>query len=119
MSWEKDLVKIETKKKMEIASEGTNIYSANEGFRYNFVLKPQYSVSGCRKDSPCFEAGIRKGDRIISINKKAIGNFTLQRINDLLKSQEGTRLNFRIERNGEESNHTVILKDPIPYSDAN
>lgn len=117
MSWEKDLVRIETKKKESI--ESINVYSAEEGFRYNFVLRPTYSVAGCRKDSPCYIAGIRKGDKIISINNKNVGNFTLQKINDLLKNEDGTILHFRIEREGATTDHSVILKDPIPYQDEN
>lgn len=117
MSWEKDLVKVETAKSKP-PSEGVLAYEAQESFKYNFVLKPQYSVSGCRKDSPCYVAGIRKDDKIISINKKSGGDFTLQKINDILKEDDGTTVTFEIERNKQKMTFRVILKDPIPYQDA-
>lgn len=116
MIWESDLVKVETKKN---TSDAINVYDAKEGFRYNFVLKPKYSVAGCRKDSPCYIAGIRKDDKIISINKKNGGDFTLNKINDLMKQEDGTTVTFEIERNQQKMSFKLILKDPIPYQDAN
>lgn len=118
MTWESDLVQVETKKNTT-DSEGIKVYDSREGFQYSFVLKPKYSVAGCRKDSPCFVAGIRKDDKILSINKRKAGDFTLQKINDLMKSEDGTKVNFEVERKGEKLNFQLVLKDPIPYQDAN
>lgn len=118
MTWENDIVKVETKKNNR-DSEGINVYQAQEGFQYHFVLKPQYSISGCRKDAACYIAGIRKDDKIISINKKKAGDFTLQKINDLMKGEDGTIIHFEIERAGEKMKFQLILKDPIPYQDEN
>ncbi len=117
MDWDKDLVKIETKKTIP-ESEGTNVFStSSEGFRYNFVLKPKYSVAGCRPDSPCYTAGVRKGDKIISINRRKAGDYTLSKINQLFKSQEGTKVNIEVERENEILKFQMILIDPIPYQD--
>ena len=118
MTWESDLVKVETKKST-YDSEGTKVFDAKEGFQYSFVLKPKYSVSGCRTDAPCYIAGLRKNDKIISINKRKAGNYTLQRINDLMRGEDGTKVNFEIERNSQIMNFQIILVDPIPYKDAN
>ena len=117
MTWESDLVRVETKKN-NAASEGVNVFDAREGFQYNFVLKPKYSIAGCRTDSPCALAGLRKNDKIISINRKKAGSFTLERINNLLRGEDGTRINFEIERNSQIMNFQLILVDPIPYQDA-
>ena len=56
---------------------------------------------------------------IISINKKKAGDFTLQKINDLMKDEDGTIIYFEIERAGEKMKFQLILKDPIPYQDEN
>ncbi|MGZ5284101.1 MAG: PDZ domain-containing protein [Kaistella sp.] len=117
MTWESDLVKVETKKN-NAASEGVKVFDSTEGFQYNFVLKPKYSIAGCRTDSPCALAGLRKNDKIISINRKKAGGFTLERINNLLRGEDGTRINFEIERNSQIMNFQLILVDPIPYQDA-
>ena len=118
MTWEQDLVNVETKKNTNI-KDGLKVYENADQFKYNFVLKPVYSVSGCRINSPCFIAGIRKGDQIVSINKKTAGNFTLQKINELLKAEEGTKITFEITRKNEKMTFQIKLIDPIPYQDAN
>ena len=117
MTWESDVVRVETKKSYD--SEGTKVYDVKEGFQYNFVLKPKYSIAGCRPDSPCYIAGLRKDDKILSINKKKAGNYTLQQINNLMRGDDGTKVNFEVERNSQTFKFQIILVDPIPYQDAN
>ena len=117
MQWEKDLVKVETQKK-EFGSNSEIIRSEGEQFQYKFVLKPQYSVAGCRKDSPCQDAGIKKGDKIISVDDKKVSNLSLEKIMNILKEGEnGKRINFEIERNQKRLNLQLILQDPIPYQE--
>lgn len=118
MLWEKDLVPVQTAP-VRTEREGIQVYDAEkQNFRYNFILKPQYSVAGCRKGSPCEEAGIQKNDKILKINGRAAGNFTLQKILDLLRGDDGESISFEIERNGEKKTVNIQLKDPIPYEDA-
>lgn len=118
MDWEKDLVKVETKRSDRV-SEGVPVYNQEENFRYNFVLKPKFSVAGCRKDSPCFVAGIRKNDQLISINKKPVGNMSMQKINDYFKDTDGTKIHLEVERDQQVLQFIITLVDPIPYQDAN
>ncbi|KIA88867.1 aspartyl protease family protein [Kaistella jeonii] len=118
MTWEKDLVTIETAKRSK-NDNSVLAYESKDTFKYNFVLKPLYSVAGCRINSPCYTAGIRKDDKIISINKKKVGDYTLQKINNLLKDEDGTRITFEIERKNQKMTFEIKLIDPIPYQDAN
>ena len=119
MTWQKDVVKVTTKKLTESAQE-TNYIKMAEDFAYNFVLKPKFSVAGCRKESPCFVAGMKKGDEIIKINKKQVGDMTLAKINEILKEEDGTAVTFEVLRdNNFTKTFKIILKDPIPYQDAN
>lgn len=118
MSWEKDLVKVETLKK-ENANGEIMAYESSENFKYSFVLKPKFSVAGCRKEAQCYIAGIRKNDKIISINKKKASDLSLEKINHLLRLPDGTKLTFEIERNYQKITYLVTLKDPIPYQDEN
>lgn len=117
MTWEQDLVKVETAKTSK-ASEEIVAYTSDQKFKYNFVLKPQYSIAGCRTESQCYLAGIRKDDKIISIDKKKGGDWTLQKINDYMKQEDGTLVTFEVERNQQKLTFKLILKDPIPYQDA-
>lgn len=117
-TWESDFVRVETTKK-ESEPSGIKVYDAQEAFRYNFVLKPKYSISGCRSDSPCSDSGLQKGDKLLRINNQKVGNLTLQQINQMLKAPDGTRLTLTVDRKGQELNFTLILTDPIPYQDEN
>ena len=66
--------------------------------KYKFTLKPIYIIANIRKNSPADLAGLKKGDLIITINSKNGYNFSLQDINDLLKSEEGKIIKFEVER---------------------
>lgn len=114
--WEKDLVKVETQKK---GNDNTfDVFSSMDKFQYRFILRPQYSVASCRKDTPCEKAGIQKGDKIIAINGKKAGLFSLHEIVNLLKvEKEGKPLKIEIERKGETLEKVILLEDPIPYID--
>ena len=65
-----------------------------------FVLKPVFKISSIRKNSSADEAGAKKGDRIISVNGIDTHNLTIEKINQLLKSEEGKFISMELERNG-------------------
>lgn len=118
MTWQKDVVKVTTKKFTPSAQEN-NYVKMEDDFVYNFVLKPKFSVAGCRKDSPCYIAGMRKGDEIMKVNKKAAGDLSLAKINEIFKQEDGTSVTFEVLRdNNVNKTFKIILKDPIPYQDA-
>lgn len=51
MIWDKDLVSIPTIKSKESPREGVEV-NLGDSFQYKFVLKPSYSIAGCR-GLPC------------------------------------------------------------------
>jgi hypothetical protein len=82
-----------------------NLFDGNgnkvvNNLKYKFELKPIYIISNIRKDSPADRAGIQKDDIIVKINNRNGYNFTLQQINDLLKSEEGKTIKLEIDRKG-------------------
>ena len=62
--------------------------------KFNFVLKPIFKIVNVRKDSPGDIAGLKKDDLIVSINRKPASSYSLQSINDLLKSEDGKKILF-------------------------
>lgn len=118
MTWENDLVKVQTAKGVS-NGQGRQVIETHEDFQYNFVLKSNFSVAGCRKDSPCDIAGIKIDDKLIRINRKKVGEMTLQRISEIMKDEDGTHVNLEIERKGQLLNINIILMDPIPYQNEN
>ncbi len=79
--------------------------------KYRFELKPVYVITNIRKNSPAAIAGLQKEDVIVAINKKNAFNFTLQEINELLKSEEGRIIEFEIERNEIKLSFRIELQD--------
>jgi len=116
MTWDQALVKVETKAKEPV---GTEVFNSNNNgnFQYKFVLKPQYSIAGCRKDSPCEIAGLKKDDKIIRIKGKKAGDLNLDQINKLLKEEDGTYIEMEVERKNEKLKLGFYLADPIPYQE--
>lgn len=114
LQWEKDLVNLETKNK-ENASNAVEIL--NNALQYKFVLKPIFSIAGVRKDSPAYKAGLKKDDRLISINGKKTSDMTMEKILELMKSDEGKTITMVIQRKNQELTLSFVLEDPIPYQE--
>lgn len=115
MKWEQDVVAIQTSQ-ITGASTGNLIPNTNN-LQYKFVLKPMFSIAGVRKDSPGYRAGFKKDDQIISINGNETSNMTLEKITELMKSDEGRNITILIKRKNEKMTLRFILEDPIPYQE--
>ncbi len=114
MEWTKDMVNLPTKNKNNPSS---GIEVINNNLQYNFVLKPIFSIAGVRKDSPGAKAGLLKDDKLISINGKKTADMTLQKIMEMMKSDEGKTINMLIERKNKQMELSFTLEDPIPYQE--
>ncbi|KFF76081.1 peptide-binding protein [Chryseobacterium sp. P1-3] len=112
LEWKEDIVKIETKK---TALTGNEVYT--DSFQYKFSLKPVFLIAGVRKDSPAYHAGLKKEDKIISINGTLASNMTMEKILELMKSYEGRNITMVIERKNEKLTVHFTLEDPIPYQE--
>jgi hypothetical protein len=90
----------------EPRSQDIKVYTSasDERVQHNlslrFVLKPVFNIAIVREGSAAQLAGLKKGDRIISINGRFAHQFTIGRINEMLKSEEGRTIKMEIERNG-------------------
>lgn len=113
LEWQEDRVKIEPKK----LSDANNEISVINNFQYKFTLKPIFSVAGVRKDSPAFAAGLKKDDRIITINGSKTSEMTMEKIMELMKSDEGRNITMVIQRKNKEMTFNFVLEDPIPYQE--
>ncbi|MCT2561021.1 aspartyl protease family protein [Chryseobacterium herbae] len=113
LEWHEDRVKIEPKK----ISESSTEISVVNNFQYKFTLKPVFSIAGIRKDSPAFKVGLKKDDRIMMINGSRTSDMTMEKIMDIMKSEEGRNITMVVQRKTVELTFNFVLEDPIPYQE--
>ncbi|MBP2615735.1 PDZ domain-containing protein [Chryseobacterium jejuense] len=115
MEWQEDRVRIDTRATTE-AGKVNEAYK-EDSFQYKFRLKPIFAIAGVRKDSPAYEAGLKKDDKVISINGDKTSDMTLEKILEIMKSSEGRSITMIIQRQEEKLTFRFNLEDPIPYQE--
>ncbi|MDR2238800.1 MAG: aspartyl protease family protein [Chryseobacterium sp.] len=113
LEWQEDLVTIQPQKKAVVGNE----VSVGERFQYKFILKPLFSIAGVRIDSPAYKAGFKKDDRILSINGSKTADMTLEKIIEMMRSEEGKNMTMVILRKTQQLTLSFVLEDPIPYQE--
>jgi len=114
LQWEKDYLTFRT---LNEKSASGNNETYNSNLQYKFVLKPLFSIAGVRKDSPAYKAGLKKDDKLIVINGRKTADMTLNKIMEMMKSEEGKTISMTIDRKGVELKFSFTLEDPIPYQE--
>ncbi len=79
--------------------------------KYKFELKPVFEIASIRKGSPAEQVGLKKGDILISINRSPSHYYTLQQINEMLKSEEEKVIEVEIERESKPLTFKVKLEN--------
>ncbi len=98
MEWVKETISLKTiQGKLDTDEEKEN--NKYNQFQYKFSLKPVYSIGSIRENSTAYLIGLRKGDIIKTINKRPVYKFSLEKINQILKSEDGQWINIEVERN--------------------
>ncbi|WP_347219162.1 PDZ domain-containing protein [Chryseobacterium sp.] len=115
LEWQEDRVRIDTR--ATAGSGKVNEAYKEDSFQYKFSLKPLFSIAGVRKDSPAYEAGLKKEDKVISINGDKTSDMTLEKILEIMKSSEGRTITMIIQRKEEKLTFRFNLEDPIPYQE--
>jgi membrane-associated protease RseP (regulator of RpoE activity) len=101
LQWIQETVRLET---IPIVKSDDLSFKKNENgnnFKYKFVLKPIYIIANVRKNSPAALSGLQKGDIVVSINNVPAYQYTLEKINALLKSEEEKWITFEVERDSQ------------------
>lgn len=110
MQWVPETIKLSTTyQDNTFDNAGNKVGSAN--FKYKFELKPIYSIANIRAKSPAEIAGLKTEDVIISINNTSVTNFSLQKINQLLRPEEEKWLVIEVDRKGQILKFQFQLKD--------
>lgn len=84
--------------------------------------KPGVYISGPYKGSPAAKAGLRPGDRILTIDGDSVVNWSSDSVSAHLKGQPNTRLTLTVERPWVKDSiltfnitRETIKVDPVPY----
>ena len=77
---------------------------------FSFISEPY-------QGKPAQSAGLRAGDKIISIDGKSMEKKTTEEVSDALKGPKGTTFELVIERNGEGKKNFKITRDEIKLPD--
>ncbi|TYP73606.1 aspartyl protease family protein [Aquimarina intermedia] len=82
-------------------------------FGYRYSMEPNFEIVNVRPGSPAAHAGLKRGDRILSINGKNAYEYQLEEINNLFFNKEGKRIRIVIDRAGVRLNYSFFLKKVI------
>ena len=109
----KETVSLKPAEGARIEQRVDHFVNGSENFLYKFTLKPVYEVAAVQRNSPADLAGIMAGDKIITLNRKAIQNYTIQEINELMQSVEGKWIYIDVQRKGKSIAFKFQLKKII------
>ncbi|MBF2708408.1 aspartyl protease family protein [Flavobacterium soyangense] len=101
LQWVQETVRLETVPLIKSDNLVVHPNDAENNFKYKFVLKPIYIIANVRKNSPAAISGLQKGDILVKINNEPAYQFTLEKINSILKSEEEKWMTFEIERDSQ------------------
>lgn len=113
LEWVKETTVENNNKGVTVYTVQPNESRVQENLKIKFELKPVFTIYSVRKDSPAELAGIRKNDKLIRIEGKSTQDLSIEKINDLLKSEEGKTIELVIERNGKQQTFKFQLKSII------
>ncbi|MEN2401011.1 PDZ domain-containing protein [Flavobacterium sp. MC2016-06] len=99
LQWVQETVHLETVQVVTSVAEAGYNDRNKDDFKYKFMLKPVYEIVGIRKNSTAEKCGLHKGDIIVSINRTTPYKYSLEQINQLLKSEEDIWIDLEVERN--------------------
>lgn len=101
LQWVQETVRLETVPLVKTDNSAYSYKNSDNNFKYKFALKPIYIITNVRKNSPAAISGLQKEDIIVSINGKPGYEYTLEKINSLLKSEDEDWITFEIERDSQ------------------
>ena len=73
-------------------------------------LVPEIVISVIRQGSPAHDAGLQKGDLLLSVNGKSVHRYKLQEVIEFLNEKEGKKIRLVIERSNREVQLSYVLK---------
>jgi len=110
LEWVKETTVENNNKGVTVYASQPNESRVQENLKIKFELKPVFTIYSVRKGSPAELAGLKKNDRLIKIEGRSVHDLTIEKINELLKSEDGRNIELVIERYGKQFTYKFQLK---------
>lgn len=108
IEWVKDTYEENQNGKIKIYTD--NSKNIDNNLKIRFTLKPIFNIASVRIDSEAEKSGIKVGDKIVKINNYSVYGYTIEKINNLLKSEEGKTIEIEVERKNKTYTYKFQLK---------
>ena len=112
LEWVKETIEDRQNQGIKIYTNSTEEQIQNN-LKIHFELKPIFKIASVRVGSDAEKVGLKVGDRIINIRYQSAHNYTIQMINELLKSEEGKLIEIDVERENKTYKFKFELKKII------
>jgi hypothetical protein len=112
LEWVKETIEDRQNQGIKIYTNSTEEQIQNN-LKIHFELKPIFKIASVRVGSDAEKVGLKVGDRIINIRHHSAYNYTIQMINELLKSEEGKLIEIEVERDNKTFKFKFELKKII------
>ncbi|WP_333876905.1 aspartyl protease family protein [Flavobacterium sp.] len=113
LEWVKETYEDPGAKGVTIKMGTTNEGRFQDNLRIKFELKPVFKIYNVRAGSTAELAGLQKDDKILKINKQNAHALSIEKINELLKSEEGKIIEMEVDRKGHVYTFRFQLKSII------
>ncbi|MGV9003764.1 PDZ domain-containing protein [Flavobacterium sp.] len=94
----------------ENSSGSTSSTGRTSSLKTQFTLISVFKILSIRPNSEAEKAGLKVGDRILTLNNQKADGLTIQKIHQILKSGEGRAIKIVVDRNGIELTVKFELK---------
>lgn len=71
-------------------------------YKVKFRIEQAMEIAEIRPGSPAEKAGLKKGDILLKINGRKAHHYDLNELSQLFSSEEGKKINIKVERDGTE-----------------
>ncbi len=112
LEWVKETVEEKQNQGIKVYTDASEENLQNS-LKIHFELKPIFKIASVRVGSEAEIAGLKVGDRILKINHQIAHGFTIEMINELLKSEEGKSIEMEVERDNKTYKFKFQLKNII------
>lgn len=112
LEWVKETVDDNQNQGVKIFTNASDEKFQNS-LKIRFTLKPIFKIASVRVNSEAEKAGLKVGDRILKINNQLAHGYTIEMINELLKSEEGKLIEMEVERANKTYTFRFQLKNII------